>query len=90
MLFRSAYAIADRGTWLSFADHGPLQELVAGDPRLINRYSLIRANPDNVPPVNAKNALAFADWLTGAAGQQAINDFLIAGEPAFNPHDPPG
>ncbi len=87
---RGAYAIADRGTWLSFADHGPLRELVAGDPRLINRYSLIRANPARIPQTNAQNALAFADWLTGAAGQQAINDFLIGGEPAFIPHDPPG
>lgn len=86
---RGAYAIADRGTWLSFANHGPLQILVAGDPRLVNRYSLIRANPADHPHINAQNALIFADWLTGPAGQQAINDFVIGGERAFIPHDPP-
>ena len=86
---RGGYAITDRGTWLSFANRGPLQELVSGDPRLINRYSLIRANPENHPHLNAKAALTFADWLTGPPGQIAINDFLIGGRPAFVPHRPP-
>ncbi|MHA1570253.1 MAG: substrate-binding domain-containing protein, partial [Alphaproteobacteria bacterium] len=86
---RGAYAITDRGTWLSFANRGPLQELASGDPRLINHYSIIRTNPQNHPHLNAGAALAFADWLTGPPGQLAINDFLIAGKPAFIPHSPP-
>jgi tungstate transport system substrate-binding protein len=33
---RGAYVLADRGTWLSFQDHGDLAVLVEGDPRLFN------------------------------------------------------
>ncbi len=86
---QDAYAITDRGTWLSFANRGALESLVSGDPRLINRYSVIRTNPANHPHIRPGQALIFADWLTGPEGQQAIKDFLIDGEPAFFPHNPP-
>jgi tungstate transport system substrate-binding protein len=32
-----AYTLSDRGTWLSFANKGPLVVAVEGDPKLINR-----------------------------------------------------
>ena len=41
-----AYTLSDRGTWLSFANKGPLVIAVEGDPKLINRYDVIQLNPE--------------------------------------------
>src|SRR5262245_59480110 len=41
-----AYTLSDRGTWLSFANKGPLVIVVEGDPNLINRYNVIQLNPE--------------------------------------------
>ena len=37
----NAYALADRGTWLSFKNRGDLVILVEGDKRLFNQYGVI-------------------------------------------------
>ena len=39
-----AYTLSDRGTWLSFANKGPLVIAVEGDPKLLNRYDVIQLN----------------------------------------------
>jgi tungstate transport system substrate-binding protein len=81
-----AYALADRGTWLSFANRRSLAILVEGDPRLFNQYSVILVNPARHPHVKAAEARAFADWVVSPAGQAAIADFTVGGQPAFFPN----
>ena len=85
-----AYALSDRGTWLSFANRRDLSVLVQGDPRLFNQYGVILVNPARHPHVRQADARAFMDWLVSGAGQAAIAGFRINGERAFFPNaDPP-
>jgi tungstate transport system substrate-binding protein len=81
----NAYALADRGTWLSFRNRGELAVLVEGDPRLFNPYGVIVVDPARHPHVKAAMAQAFADWLVSAPGQAAIAGFRINGEQLFFP-----
>lgn len=80
-----AYLLADRGTWLSFRNRGDLAVLVEGDKRLFNPYGVILVNPARHPHVKAREGQAFIDWLVSPAGQQAIADYRINGEPLFIP-----
>lgn len=80
-----AYALTDRGTWLSFRNRGPLTLLFAGDPSLRNPYGVILVNPVRHPHVKAAEAQAFIDWLVGEKGQAAIANFTIDGERPFVP-----
>jgi tungstate transport system substrate-binding protein len=80
-----AYALADRGTWLSFGNRARLEILVEGDERLQNPYGVILVNPARHAHVRAAAGQAFIDWLTSAPGQARIASFLIGGEQAFFP-----
>jgi tungstate transport system substrate-binding protein len=80
-----AYALSDRGTWLSFANRRDLRILVEGDPRLFNQYGVILVNPERHPHVKQADARAFIDWLVSREGQAAIASFRINGEQAFFP-----
>ena len=82
----SAYALTDRGTWLSFKNRGDLAVLVEGDKRLFNQYGVIVVNPAKHPHVKKDLAEAFADWVTSAAGQATIANYRIGGEPLFFPN----
>ncbi|MFQ5773298.1 MAG: substrate-binding domain-containing protein [Kiloniellaceae bacterium] len=81
-----AYALADRGTWISFANKGDLSVLVEGDARLFNPYGVILVNPARHPHVKAKDGRAFIDWLTSQTGQRAIADFRVNGQQLFFPN----
>ena len=80
-----AYALVDRGTWLSFANHGGLVLLVEGDARLRNPYGVILVNPARHPHVRAEEGRAFIAWLTSSEGQSAIAGFTVGGELPFIP-----
>jgi tungstate transport system substrate-binding protein len=82
---KQAYALTDRGTWLSFANKDDFKVLVEGDPRLFNQYGVILVNPAKHPTVKAKEGQAFIDWLTGPEGQAAIASYKIDGEQLFFP-----
>jgi tungstate transport system substrate-binding protein len=82
----NAYTLADRGTWLSFRNRGDLAIVLQGDTRLFNPYGVIVVNPARHPHVKADLARRFADWVVSPAGQQAIADFRIGGEPLFFPN----
>ena len=86
----SAYALADRGTWISFNNRGALRILVQGDQALFNPYSVMRINPEKCPRVNVAGGKAFVAWLTGKAGQKAIADYRMKDEQLFHPsaHQP--
>jgi tungstate transport system substrate-binding protein len=81
----AAYALADRGTWLSFANRGELEVLVEGDARLFNQYGVILVNPARHPHVKREAGQAFIDWLVAPAGQAAIASYRVAGQPLFFP-----
>jgi tungstate transport system substrate-binding protein len=80
-----AYALADRGTWLSFKNRADMAVLVEGDTRLFNPYGVIVVNPARHPHVKKDLAQAFADWLVSPAGQGAIASYKIGGEQLFFP-----
>ena len=69
---KNAYTLSDDATFLANRAKLDLTSLVQGDPVLLNIYHVISVNPAKWPKVNAAGATAFADFITGAAGQQLI------------------
>ena len=82
----NAYALTDRGTWLSFKNRGNLVVVVEGDRRLFNQYGVILVNPDKHPHVKRAMGQAFIDWLVSDEGQKAIGDYKIGGRQLFFPN----
>ena len=83
---KPAYALSDRGTWLSFKRADNLRVLSEGDQRLRNQYGVILVEPERFPHVKADDGQAFIDWLLSPAGQQAIGDYRIDGKRLFIPN----
>lgn len=81
-----AYALTDRGTWLSFENRGDLRITYEGDPVLFNPYGVILVNPERHAHVKVEEGQAFIDWLTSDAGQQAIAEYQVNGEQLFFPN----
>jgi tungstate transport system substrate-binding protein len=80
-----AYTLSDRATWISFDNRGPLEIVVAGDERLVNRYGVILVDPGRHGHVKAEAGQAFIDWLVSDDGQQAIAAYQIEGQQLFFP-----
>jgi tungstate transport system substrate-binding protein len=81
----NAYALTDRGTWLSFKNRGDLVIAVQGDRHLFNQYGVMLVNPANHPHVKKAMGQAFIDWLVSPEGQKAIAEYKIGGEQLFFP-----
>jgi tungstate transport system substrate-binding protein len=79
----NAYALTDRGTWLSFKNRGELGIVVQGDKRLFNQYGVMLVNPAKHRHVKKVEGMAFINWLTSAEGRRAIAGFKIDGEQLF-------
>ena len=86
---KRAYTLADRGTWLSFANKDDFKVFVEGDPKLLNQYGVILVNPGKHPNVKAKQGQMFVDWLIGKDGQTAIASYKIGGKQLFFPNAQP-
>jgi tungstate transport system substrate-binding protein len=82
----NAYALSDRGTWISFKNRGDLAIAVEGDRRLFNQYGVILVNPAKHPNVKKEEGQAFIDWLCSPAGQKAIESYKIDGQQLFFPN----
>jgi tungstate transport system substrate-binding protein len=82
----NAYALTDRGTWLSFKNRGDLVIAVQGDRHLFNQYGVMLVNPAKHPHVKKAMGQAFIDWLISPDGQQAIAEYKIGGEQLFFPN----
>ncbi len=80
---KNAYTMTDRATWLNFRNRGDLAVLVQGDPILFNQYAVMLINPQRQPHVKQAPARKVAHWLVSAAGQKAIADYKLHGEPLF-------
>ena len=81
-----AYALTDRGTWLSFDNRQNLEIAVEGDPRLFNQYGIIQVSLEKHPHVKADLGRTFIDWVRSDEGQEAIGAFEINGQRAFFPN----
>ncbi|HJS37031.1 MAG TPA: substrate-binding domain-containing protein [Burkholderiales bacterium] len=82
----NAYALTDRGTWLSFKNRGDLVISVEGDQRLFNQYGVILVNPAKHAHVKKDMGQAFIDWIVSPEGQAAIAAYKIGGEQLFFPN----
>jgi len=82
----NAYALTDRGTWLSFKNRGELVIAVERDQRLFNQYGVILVNPAKHPHVKKAMGQAFVDWIVSPEGQAAIAGYKIGGEQLFFPN----
>lgn len=85
----NAYALADRGTWLSFKNRGELEIVVEGDQRLFNQYGVMLVNPAKHPHVKKEPGQKFVDWVISPEGQKAIAAYKIGGEQLFFPNAKP-
>lgn len=81
-----AYALCDRGTWLSFKNREDLAILVEGDKRLFNQYGVMLVNPAKHPHVKKEMGQKFIDWLISPEGQRAIAEYKIDGQQLFFPN----
>ena len=81
-----AYALTDRGTWISFKNKGGTAVQVQGDDRLFNQYGVILVSPEAHPHVKAADGQAFIDWLIGGEGQKAIAGYKLDGQQLFFPN----
>jgi len=82
----NAYALADRGTWLSFKNRGDLEIVVEGDKRLFNQYGVMLVNPAKHAHVKKEAGQKFVDWVISPEGQKAIAAYKIGGEQLFFPN----
>lgn len=80
-----AYALSDRGTWISFKNKDGMDIVHQGSANLANPYGVILVNPERHAHVKAKQGQMFIDWLVSAEGQAAIADFKLNGEQLFFP-----
>ena len=78
-----AYTLTDRASWLALKDPRGLAEVASGDPKLRNNYGVMVVSAAKHPGVKAELAQQLADWLTGAAGREAIAAFQVAGKQVF-------
>ena len=83
----NAYALTDRGTWLSFKNRGELGIVVQGDKRLFNQYGVMLVNPAKHRHVKKAEGMAFINWLASAEGKRAIAAYKIDGEQLFFPEE---
>ena len=82
----NAYALADRGTWISFDNRQDLELLVEGDPDLFNPYGVILVNQEKHEHVKAEMGQQFIDWLISKEGQEAIAGYRLRGQQLFTPN----
>jgi tungstate transport system substrate-binding protein len=84
---RDAYALTDRGTYLSQRANLGLEILSEGDPALLNVYHALLVNPERHGRVNADTGRAFIAFITSAEIQRLIGEFGASefGEPLFTP-----
>ena len=82
----NAYALTDRGTWLSFKNRGDLVILVEGDTQLFNQYGVMVVNLAKHPHVKVADAQKFVDWVVSTAGQMSIASYKIGSDQLFFPN----
>lgn len=84
---KRAYALSDRGTFLTQHEGLDLEVLFDGGPAWSNVYHLIVASPRNGPRVNVEGAIALARYLLSPATLERVRGFGREryGRPLFVP-----
>lgn len=82
---KQAYAMADRGTQIAYADKISLKVLFDGDEALFNPYHVMAVNPVKQPHVNYGLATKYIEFVTSKEGQAIIADFKVSGQQLFYP-----
>ena len=82
----NAYALTDRGTWLSFRNRGELVTVVEGDQRLFNQYGVMLVDPAKHPHIKKAQGQAFIGWVISSEGQKTIAEYKIGREQLFFPN----
>lgn len=77
------YTLADRATYEKLRLTLTIAILVEGDPRLMNRYSVITVNPQKHPSSRYAAARRFTEWLISPACRTLIEGFAIGGRRVF-------
>ncbi len=83
---KTAYTLADRGTFLAMKDKVDLVVLVEGDPILFNQYGVMSVNPEKHENVNFEGAQAFVNYMINEDTQALIGEFKKYGEQLFVPN----
>ena len=90
---RGGYTMTDRGTYIKYENNmkgnPPLKIMVAGDPALLNQYSVIAINPQHCSNTHYDLSKQFIRWIVGAEAQQLIADFKLMGKSLFTPNAKP-
>lgn len=81
---KQAYALADRGTQIAYADKMDLKVLFEGDEVLFNPYHVMAVNPTR-HSVKYELAKRYIKFITGAEGQKIIADFRLRDQTLFHP-----
>lgn len=82
---KQAYALADRGTQIAYAEKVNLKVLFEGDEVMFNPYHVMAVNPAKHEHVKYDLAKKYIDFVTGEAGQTIIKDFRLNGQQLFHP-----
>ncbi|HYT96107.1 MAG TPA: extracellular solute-binding protein [Casimicrobiaceae bacterium] len=82
----NAYILADRGTWLAFANRADLTVLVEDDRKLFNQYGVMLVNLQKHPNIRRELGQQFVDWLISSKGQETIAAYRINGQQLFFPN----
>jgi len=70
-----AYSLVDRSTYLSLKKNLKLVILSEGDDILLNKYSLILANPQKFSKINVAGGRALFDFILSQDAKAIITDF---------------
>jgi tungstate transport system substrate-binding protein len=82
---KQAYALADRGTQIAYAEKMNLKVLFEGDEVLFNPYHVMAVNPAKGSHIKYDLAKKYINFVTGQEGQQIIKDFRLHGQQLFHP-----
>jgi tungstate transport system substrate-binding protein len=74
---KGGYTLCDRASWNFFSanqgDKNTLAILVEGDPALLNRYSVMRVNPEKCAKTDPATAQIFLDWWFTPQAKEMIS-----------------
>lgn len=78
-----AYAMTDRGAYVSMKNNLDLVIVLEGDPVLFNQYGVMAVNPEKHSHVKYDYALMYVEFLMSDEGQALIESYQVNGETLF-------
>lgn len=82
----NAYALTDRGTWISFKNKADLAILCEGQDSLFNPYGVIAVSKAKFAHIKEDEANKFVNWLVSPKAQKLIADYKVNGQQLFIPN----